>query len=156
MMSDIVVRIQSQPFDINEESARMTGANKPNVGALVTFTGYCRDEEGVLSALELDHYPGMAEAEITRIAKKAAERWPLSGITAIHRYGKLEPGTPIVLVSASSRHRKAAFEAAEFVMDFLKTRAPFWKKEHQADGSGSTWVDAKETDDQALERWKSS
>lgn len=150
----ITVRIQAEPFDINAEAARMTGADNPNVGALVTFTGYCRDEEGALSALELDHYPGMAEAEITRIAKQASERWHLSAVTAIHRYGKIEPGAPIVLVAASSRHRKAAFEGAEFVMDFLKTRAPFWKKEHQADGSKGTWVDAKEDDNDALYKWQ--
>ena len=152
-MTEIVVRIQSDPFDINAESERMTGSAHPNVGALVTFTGYCRDEEGALCALELDHYPGMAENEITRIAQDASERWPLDAITAIHRYGKMETGSPIVLVAASSRHRKAAFEAAEFIMDFLKTRAPFWKKEHHADGSSGTWVDAKEADDQALTRW---
>jgi len=153
-MTDITVRIQSEPFDINAESARMTGHAHPNVGALVTFTGYCRDEQGSLNALELDHYPGMAEREITRIAEEAAKRWPLDAITAIHRYGKMQPGGPIVLVAASSRHRKAAFEAAEFIMDFLKTRAPFWKKEHHADGSSGTWVDAKEADDEALERWE--
>lgn len=153
-MTDIVVRIQSDPFDINAECARMTGAEHPNVGALVTFTGYCRDEEGALEALELDHYPGMAETEITRIAEQAAARWLLTGVTAIHRHGKLAPGAPIVLVAASARHRKAAFEAAEFVMDFLKTRAPFWKKEHPADGSSGEWVDAKEADDKALERWR--
>ena len=152
-MADIVVRIQSDPFDLNTESARMTGSAHPNVGALVTFTGYCRDEQGALEGLELDHYPGMAENEITRIAQEAGERWPLDAITAIHRYGKMEPGQPIVLVAASSRHRKAAFEAAEFIMDFLKTRAPFWKKEHHADGSSGTWVDAKEIDDEALKRW---
>lgn len=152
-MTDIVVRIQSDPFNINAESERMTGHAHPNVGALVTFTGYCRDEQGALEALELDHYPGMAEAEIIKIARDAAERWPLDAITAIHRYGKMEPGGPIVLVAASSRHRKAAFEAAEFIMDFLKTRAPFWKKEHHADGSSGTWVDAKDADDEALKRW---
>lgn len=152
-MTEITVRIQSAPFDINEESARMTGSAHPNVGALVTFTGYCRDEEGALESLELDHYPGMAENEITRIAQEASERWPLDAITAIHRHGKMDPGGPIVLVAASSRHRKAAFEAAEFIMDFLKTRAPFWKKEHHADGSSGTWVDAKDADDDALKRW---
>lgn len=153
-MTEILVRIQKQPFDINAEAARMSGSNHPNVGGLVTFVGYCRDEEGALSGLELDHYPGMAEAEITRIAKNASKRWQLSGVTAIHRHGKMQPGEPIVLVAASSRHRKAAFEAAEFVMDFLKTRAPFWKKEHHADGSQGTWVDAKDDDDQALLRWR--
>lgn len=152
-MTDITVRIQSEPFNLEVESARMTGKTHPNVGALVTFTGYCRDEEGALSALELNHYPGMAEAEITRISEEASKRWSLDAVTAIHRHGKLDPGAPIVLVAASSRHRKQAFEAAEFIMDFLKTRAPFWKKEYHADGSPGTWVDAKEQDDEAIERW---
>lgn len=155
-MADIVVRIQSDPFDLNEESAHMTGSDHPNVGALVTFTGYCRDEDGALSGLELDHYSGMAENEITRIAHDAQKRWPLDGVTVIHRYGTLAPGQPIVLVAASSRHRKAAFKAAEFIMDFLKNRAPFWKKEHHADGSSGTWVDAKEADDEALQRWENN
>ncbi|MEM8838221.1 MAG: molybdenum cofactor biosynthesis protein MoaE [Pseudomonadota bacterium] len=154
-MTSITVRIQNEPFDINAEAETMTGDAHANVGALVTFTGYCRDEDGRLSALELDHYPGMAEAEIARICKEAAERWPLDALTAIHRHGKLQPGAPIVLVAASSRHRRAAFEAAEFVMDFLKTRAPFWKKEHPKDGTPGGWVDAKETDDAALSRWTS-
>ncbi|MEM8794156.1 MAG: molybdenum cofactor biosynthesis protein MoaE [Pseudomonadota bacterium] len=154
-MTSITVRIQNEPFDINVEAEKMTGDAHANVGALVTFTGYCRDEDGRLSALELDHYPGMAEAEITRICKEAAERWPLDALTAIHRHGKLQPGAPIVLVAASSRHRRAAFEAAEFVMDFLKTRAPFWKKEHPKDGAPGGWVDAKEADDAALSRWTS-
>lgn len=152
-MTEVTVRIQDKPFDINEEASKMTGSNHPNVGALVTFTGYCRDEQGALSALELDHYPGMAEREITRICEEASGRWPLASVIAIHRYGKMDPGDPIVLVAASSRHRKAAFEAAEFIMDFLKTRAPFWKKEIQADGSSSSWVDAKEADDEALGKW---
>lgn len=152
-MSDIKISIQSEPFDINVESARMTGARHPNVGALVTFTGYCRDEDGALCALELDHYPGMAEAEIGRIAEEASARWPLSAVTVIHRHGKMEPGAPIVLVAASSRHRRAAFEGAEFIMDFLKTRAPFWKKEHRADSSAGTWVEAKDDDDEAILRW---
>ena len=153
-MADITVRIQSEPFDINAESQRMTGNDHPNVGALVTFTGYCRNEDGTINMLELDHYPGMAEREITRIAEDAAKRWPLDAITAIHRYGKMETGDPIVLVAASSRHRRAAFEGAEYVMDFLKTRAPFWKKEHLTSGDESTWVDAKEADDEALTRWE--
>jgi molybdopterin synthase catalytic subunit len=113
----------------------------------------CRDESGRLAALELEHYPGMAEAEIVRIAIEAGKRWPLQGLTAIHRYGKLQPGDNIVLVVAASTHRQAAFEAASFVMDFLKSRAPFWKKEHRADGSEGGWVDAKESDDEAAARW---
>jgi molybdopterin synthase catalytic subunit len=124
-------------------------------GAVVTFTGICRDEAGRLSALELEHYPGMAEAEIARIADEALGRWPLMGLTAIHRFGKIAPGENIVLVVAASAHRQAAFEAASFLMDYLKSRAPFWKKEHRADGSEGNWVDAKKADDQAAARWKS-
>lgn len=147
------VRIQAEDFDVAAEIARMT-AGKADVGAVVTFSGLCRDEEGVLEALELEHYPGMAEAEITRIAEQAIERWPVSGLTAIHRYGRIRPGENIVLVVAASKHRRAAFEAAEFLMDYLKSRAPFWKKEHRADGSEGGWVDAKESDEQASARWK--
>lgn len=146
------VRIQREDFDITAEIARLS-AGRNDVGAVVTFTGLCRDEGGRLAALELEHYPGMAEAEITRIAAKAAERWPLTGLIAIHRYGKIEPGGQIVLVVAASAHRHAAFEAASFLMDYLKTRAPFWKKEHLKDGSTGTWVDAKDADDKALKRW---
>ena len=121
---------------------------------MVTFSGLCRDEAGTLAALELEHYPGMAEAEIARIADEAVGRWPLTGLTAIHRYGRIRPGENIVLVVAASAHRQAAFEAANFLMDYLKSRAPFWKKEHRADGSEGDWVDAKEADDKAAARWK--
>ena len=124
------------------------------MGAVVSFSGICRDEEGSLEALELEHYPVMAEAEIMRIAGEAAKRWPLTGLTAIHRHGKIRPGENIVLVVAASKHRRAAFEAAEFLMDYLKSRAPFWKKEHRADGAEGGWVDAKESDDEAATRWK--
>lgn len=148
-----VVRIQAQDFDIAAEIARLT-AGRADIGAVVTFSGLCRDEQGALSALELEHYPGMAEAEIARIAAEAVQRWPLQGLTAIHRHGKIAPGENIVLVVAASAHRQAAFEAASFLMDFLKSRAPFWKKEHRADGSEGGWVDAKETDDKAANRWK--
>jgi molybdopterin synthase catalytic subunit len=125
----------------------------PDVGAVVTFTGLCRSEDGTLAALELEHYPGMAEAEIGRIAAEAAARWPVAALAAIHRVGKIEPGGNIVLVIAASAHRQAAFEAASFLMDFLKSRAPFWKKEHLADGRSGAWVDAKDTDEEALKRW---
>lgn len=124
-----------------------------NVGGIVTFTGHCRDEDGTLAALELEHYPGMAEAEITRIAADAAMRWPLFNAQIVHRYGKIRPGEAIVLVSCASRHRRAAFQGAEFIMDFLKTRAPFWKKEHRIDGSCTAWVDARIEDDAAEARW---
>ena len=147
-----VVRIQPADFDVAAEIQRV--AKDADVGAVVTFSGICRDEAGSLEALELEHYPGMAEAEITRIANQAAARWPLTGLTAVHRHGKIRPGENIVLVVAASKHRRAAFEAAEFLMDYLKSRAPFWKKEHRADGAEGGWVDAKESDDEATARWK--
>ncbi len=150
-----LVRIQREDFDVSFEIAQLA-AGRGDVGAVVTFTGYCRDEGGRLSALELEHYPGMAEAEITRIARQAAERWPVTGLTAIHRFGKIAPGGQIVLVVAASPHRQAAFDAASFLMDYLKTRAPFWKKEHLKDGSAGTWVDAKDADDAALQKWDAS
>jgi len=147
-----VIRIQAEDFDVAAEIARVTG--NADVGAVVTFSGLCREEEGSLEALELEHYPGMAEAEIRRIADQAIGRWPVTALTAIHRYGKIRPGENIVLVVAASRHRRAAFEAAEFLMDYLKSSAPFWKKEHRADGSEAGWVAAKESDDRAAARWK--
>lgn len=150
-----MVRIQREDFDIAAEIGRLT-EGRTDVGAVVTFSGLCRDEAGTLAALELEHYPGMAEAEIARIAKEALGRWPVTGLTAIHRFGKIAPGENIVLVVAASAHRQAAFEAASFLMDYLKSRAPFWKKEHRVDGSEGNWVDAKEADDQAAARWKSS
>ena len=147
------IRIQREDFDVAAEIAGLT-RGRADIGAVVTFSGLCRDEQGALSALELEHYPGMAEAEIGRIAAQALERWPLQGLTVIHRHGKIAPGENIVLVVAASSHRQAAFEAANFLMDYLKSRAPFWKKEHLADGSQGGWVEAKEADDQAAERWK--
>ncbi|TPI43242.1 molybdenum cofactor biosynthesis protein MoaE [Mesorhizobium sp. B2-9-1] len=147
------IRIQREDFDVAAEIAGLT-KGRTDIGAVVTFSGLCRDEQGALSALELEHYPGMAEAEIGRIAAEAAGRWPLQGLTVIHRHGKIAPGDNIVLVVAASSHRQAAFEAANFLMDYLKSRAPFWKKEHRADGSQGGWVEAKEADDQAAERWK--
>lgn len=150
---DVTVRVQAEDFDAAGEIARLTAGNR-DAGAVVTFSGICRDEGGRLAALELEHYPGMAEAEITRIAKEAQDRWPLSGLTVVHRVGRIAPGENIVLVAAASAHRQAAFDAAAFIMDFLKSRAPFWKKQHFADGSSGGWVDAKESDDAALDRWK--
>lgn len=149
------IRIQREDFDIAAEMARLTQGRR-DVGAVVTFTGLCRDEDGRLAALELEHYPGMAEGEIARIASEAIVRWPLTGLTAIHRHGRIAPGENIVLVIAASSHRQAAFEAASFVMDFLKTNAPFWKKEHPADGSPGDWVEAKDADDAATRRWRKS
>ena len=146
------IRIQREDFDVAAEIAGLTGG-RTDIGAVVTFSGLCRDEQGALSALELEHYPGMAEAEIGRIAAEAVERWPLQGLTVIHRHGKIRPGENIVLVVAASSHRQAAFEAANFLMDYLKSRAPFWKKEHHADGSQGGWVEAREADDRAADRW---
>lgn len=146
------VRVQSEPFDLGEETARLT-AGRADVGAVVSFSGYCRDEGKTLAALELEHYAGMAEAEIARIAEEAARRWPLLRLTVIHRFGRIRPGEPIVLVLAASAHRSAAFEAAAFLMDYLKTRAPFWKKEHRTDGTEGAWVSAREADDSAAGRW---
>ncbi len=149
----VTIRVQAEDFDLQSEIDLLT-VGRGEIGAVVTFTGLCRHEGGRLEALELEHYPGMAEAEMTRIAQAAAERFSLKGITAIHRYGKIEPGQNIVLVACASSHRQAAFEAANFLMDYLKSRAPFWKKEHAADGSQGGWVAAKEADDEAAARWR--
>lgn len=148
-----LVRIQREDFDVAAEIAALT-ARRHDIGAVVSFTGLCRDESGRLAALELEHYPGMAEAEIARVAQEAAGRWPLFGLVAIHRFGLIRPGEQIVLVVATSSHRRAAFEAADFLMDYLKTRAPFWKREHLADGTLGSWVEAKADDDDAARRWE--
>ena len=147
------VRIQAEDFSVADEVAALAGG-RADVGAVVTFTGLCRDENGRLTALELEHYPGMAEAEVLRVAEEAARRWPLDGVTVIHRFGRIRPGENIVLVATASAHRRAAFEAAAFLMDFLKTRAPFWKREHLADGTAGQWVEARTEDDAAAERWE--
>ena len=146
------IRIQAESFDAAEETLALT-RGRADMGAVVAFTGFCRDEGGRLAALELEHYPGMAEAEIARIAQEAERRWPLLGLTVIHRVGKIQPGEGIVLVLAASAHRRAAFEAAEYLMDYLKTRAPFWKREHLKDGTTGGWVEAKSQDDEATGRW---
>jgi molybdopterin synthase catalytic subunit len=147
------IRVQRESFDLAAESNRLTD-RRTDIGALVAFTGYCRDEDETLAALELEHYPGMAEEEIARIAREAADRWPLAGLTVIHRIGRIAPGEPIVLVLAAARHRQAAFDAASFLMDYLKTRAPFWKKEHRVDGTAGDWVAAKDTDARAAGKWR--
>ncbi|MGL5446920.1 MAG: molybdenum cofactor biosynthesis protein MoaE [Rhabdaerophilum sp.] len=151
-MSDLKIRVQVENFDLNEEVNRVS-AGRMDIGAIVTFTGLCRSEKGALTALELEHYPGMAEDELRRVADEALRRWPLDGVTVIHRYGKLIPGEPIVLVLTASAHRQAAFDAANYLMDYLKTRAPFWKKEHNRDDLAGDWVAAKEADDRAADRW---
>lgn len=148
------IRIQEADFDVAQETARLS-KGRTDVGAVVSFTGICRGTEGdePIAALTLEHYPGMAEAEIRWIADQAAARWPVTALAAIHRVGRIAPGGNIVLVIAVSAHRQAAFDAASFLMDFLKSRAPFWKKEHLRDGSEGGWVDAKESDEDALRRW---
>ena len=147
------VRVRAEPFDAAAECDAIV-AGRTDIGALVTFTGLCRDEGGRLSALELEHYPGMAEREIGRIAEQACARWPVTALTVVHRHGRIAPGEPIVLVVAASPHRRAAFEAAEFLMDYLKTSAPFWKREHLADGTIGDWVAATDADDDAAARWQ--
>lgn len=147
-----LVRVQAEPFDIAAQTA-MIGAGNADIGAVVSFIGLCRGEQGRLSALELQHYAGMAEAEIGRIAERACDRWPLDALTVIHRHGRIAPGEAIVLVLAASAHRDAAFEAARFMMDYLKTDAPFWKREHLADGTTGDWIDADDADMAASRRW---
>jgi molybdopterin synthase catalytic subunit len=147
------IRLQREPFDAAAETEKLT-LGRTDVGAVVSFIGICRgDEAGApITALNLDHYPGMAEEEIARHAAEAQERWPLLGLTVIHRYGRIAPGENIVLVITASSHRQAAFQAAEFLMDYLKTRAPFWK---QIEGAESkTWVEARAEDDAAAQRWQ--
>ncbi|MGC1359346.1 MAG: molybdenum cofactor biosynthesis protein MoaE [Xanthobacteraceae bacterium] len=146
------VRLQGEAFDVAAETAAMT-RGRNDIGAVVTFTGICRaDESGApIAALTLEHYPGMAEAEITRHIEEAAARWPLLGVTVIHRYGRIEPGEGIVLVATASSHREAAFSGASFIMDYLKTRAPFWKQVETT--AGTDWVEAKAEDDAAAKRW---
>jgi molybdopterin synthase catalytic subunit len=146
------VRLQSHDFDLAAEVAGLTQGRR-DIGAVATFTGICRDHEAGhgVSAMTLEHYPGMAEAEIARHVEEAQRRWPLLGVTVIHRYGRLVPGDNIVLVITAAAHRAAAFSAAEFLMDYLKTRAPFWKKEERREGDA--WVEAKAADDSAADRW---
>ncbi|MGA2892353.1 MAG: molybdenum cofactor biosynthesis protein MoaE [Xanthobacteraceae bacterium] len=150
------IRLQREDFDVAAEVAALT-RSRTDIGAVVTFTGICRaDENGEpIAALTLEHYPGMAEAEIGRHVEAACARWPLQGVTVIHRYGRIAPGEFIVLVVTASRHREAAFAGAQFLMDYLKTRAPFWKQVEKASGGTSvkTWVEAKAADDTAAARW---
>ena len=148
----VTVRIQTQDFDIAQEIGALT-QGRVDIGAVVSFTGLCRDEGGRLSALELEHYPGMAERAIRTIAEQAVQRFALNGITAIHRHGAIPPGGNIVLVVATAPHRQAAFDGAAFLMDYLKTDAPFWKKEHLKDGGAGEWVTAKDADDAAKAKW---
>src|SRR5881628_779705 len=149
----MTVRLQRDDFDAAAEAARLT-RGRTDVGAVVTFTGICRGSEAgePITAMTLEHYPGMAEAEIESHVAEAERRWPLIGVTVIHRYGRLTPGDNIVLVVTAASHRGHAFAAAEFLMDYLKTRAPFWKQEER--GDRAQWVEAKAADDDAAGRWK--
>jgi molybdopterin synthase catalytic subunit len=149
------IRIQQADFDIAREIAALTAA-RTDIGAVVSFSGICRSTEGnaPIAALTLEHYPEMAEAEIKRHADEAMSRWPLQGLTVIHRVGRIMPGENIVLVVTASLHRQAAFKAAEFLMDYLKTRAPFWKREEGT--SGANWVEARSHDDDDAARWTKS
>lgn len=149
----MTIRLQCEPFDAAAETAALT-RGRTDIGAVVAFTGICRgSEDGApIAALTLEHYPDMAEAEIARHVADAQARWSLLGVTVIHRYGRIAPGEPIVLVLTASSHRQAAFAAAEFLMDYLKTRAPFWKQVEA--GGGSAWVEAKTSDDSAADRWQ--
>jgi len=155
MSANVTVRIQQSDFDIAREMAALT-AGRGDIGAVVSFSGICRgSEDGAsIAALTLEHYPGMAEAEITRHAETAMSRWPLSGISVIHRVGRIAPGENIVLVLTASQHRQAAFEAAEFMMDYLKANAPFWKRVEGTDGA--SWIEAHDHDDAAAARWTKS
>jgi molybdopterin synthase catalytic subunit len=152
------IRLQREPFDAAAEAANLT-RGRSDIGAVVTFTGICRgDENGrPLAAMTLEHYPDMAEAEIARHVEAAQRRWPLLGVTVIHRFGRLTPGEDIVLVVAASSHRQDAFAAAEFLMDYLKTRAAFWKQVEYAKTGGAPaeklWIDAKQSDDASADRW---
>ncbi len=147
------VSVQRQDFDIAAEIAELVGGDR-DVGAVVSFTGLVREMVGggAITAMELEHYPGMTERALEAIVEEARGRWPLQGVRVIHRHGPLAPGDRIVLVLTASRHREAAFEAAAFLMDYLKTRAPFWKKETGT--GGERWVEARDADDRAAERWK--
>ena len=155
MTDNLTIRIQEADFDIAREIADLT-AERSDIGAVVSFTGLCRGSEdgAAIAALTLEHYPGMAEAEIARHAETAYSRWPLSGIRVVHRVGRITPGENIVLVVTASKHRQAAFEAAEFMMDYLKANAPFWKRVEAA--GGVKWIDTRDHDDAAAARWTKS
>jgi molybdopterin synthase catalytic subunit len=148
----ITVRVQEGDFDAGAEAEGLAHG-RTDIGAVVSFVGLCRDEGGRLAALELEHYAGMAEQEIARAARDAEARWPLLGVTVIHRYGRIAPGERIVLAAVAAEHRGAAFAAAEMLMDYLKTRAPFWKRAVRRDGGVGGWIEAKGEDDRSAARW---
>ena len=149
------IRIQDADFDTAAEIAALS-AGRTDIGAIVSFSGVCRGttDGDDTAALTLEHYPGMAEAEIARHAETAMARWPLTGVSVVHRVGRIIPGENIVLVLTASKHRQAAFQAAEFLMDYLKASAPFWKREEGA--GAASWVDAHQRDDAAVSRWTKS
>jgi molybdopterin synthase catalytic subunit len=151
----MTVQIVDRTIDTAAETAALS-RGRTDIGAVVAFSGICRDTEGEekITALTLEHYPGMAEAEIARHVEAAEARWPLLGVRVVHRVGRILPGETIVFVACASKHRGAAFEAAEFLMDYLKTRAPFWKKVESV--RGTAWVEAREKDDAAAARWKTA
>lgn len=144
------VRVQAEAFDYGAECAAFAQAAS-GAGAVVTFCGLVRDNDGRLRAMEIEHYPGMTQTALEQIEAQARARWSLSDALIVHRFGRLQPGAMIMMVATASRHRADAFAAAEFLMDYLKSRAPFWKKEFGADGA--TWVAATDADEQALRRW---
>lgn len=147
----MAIRVQAAAFDYGAECAAFT-AGVQGAGAVVTFAGIVRDgEQGPLLAMEIEHYPGMTERALAEIEAQARARWALSDAFVLHRYGRLEPGDMIMMVATAARHRAAAFEAAEFLMDYLKSRAPFWKREISTDGA--RWVEARPEDETALKRW---
>ena len=146
----MIVRVQAEDFDTGAELADFA-ADRQDVGAVVSFTGVVRDSDGVLDRMEIEHYPGMTERALTDIAATAMSRWELADALVIHRHGALRPGERIMMVATAAAHRRAAFEAADFLMDYLKSRAPFWKKEFTRDGA--EWVAAKDADEDALTRW---
>ena len=150
----MAVRVQQEDFNIAAEIDALK-AGRTDIGAIVTFTGTVREmtKDGPIKEMSLEHYPGMTEKQLEEIEQEAHKRWPLQGTTIIHRYGELKPGDNIVLTLTLSAHRQAAFEAAAFIMDFLKTQAPFWKKETPVKGE-EKWVDAREADEKALYKWK--
>ena len=147
----MTVRVQPELFDAGAELNRFA-QGRSDVGAVVSFTGVVRDTDGDLQEMQIEHYPGMTEAAIAKIVQDAVTRWDLADALVIHRYGALKPGAPIMMVATAAAHRSAAFEATEFLMDYLKSRAPFWKKEVTADGAD--WVAAKDADEDALDRWR--
>lgn len=145
------ISVQEQAFDLGAETSGFAAGHK-DMGAIATFTGIVRDlPDDPLIAMEIEHYPGMTEAALTEIAQTAVDRWSLGDALVIHRHGRLIPGEMIMMVATASRHRKDAFEAAEYLMDYLKSRAPFWKREITAQGEG--WVASKSEDEDALKRW---